>query len=179
MLVPGIIHHGHLGSDIVIRHTCALPLSLRHPYSTCACVPFQLYCMCTCSFTHSHTHTHIYLLVCISHRSSFMCKSTFFNPHSLVTALPWPPPLLPPSLHLSVWEKPVGFVLSWVWRHADLCCNRPWRWGSSILSLPNHSLNLAACINSNPRKENEKILWHQRMDCWDLKLELWGCRGYF
>lgn len=24
-------------------------------------------------------------------------------------------------------RKQVGFVLSWVWRHADLWCNQPWR----------------------------------------------------
>lgn len=175
-LVPGIIHHSHLGSDIVIRHTCVHLHSLCSTHTAYVHVcPFSYI---ACAYVDLHTHGHTHTLACIYCRCSFICN--ILLPHSLVTALQSPPPLFPPSLHLPVWEKPVGFVLSWVWRHADLCCNRPWRWASSILGLANHSWNLAVHINSNPRKENQKILWHQkRMEWWDLKLELWGCRGYF
>lgn len=86
---------------------CAHALSLQHPCSTRAHAPFQLYGMCVCKFT--HTRRQVY------RSSRFICKSTFFSliHLSLHCSSHHPlPPTPPQPPHLSVWEKPVGFVLS-------------------------------------------------------------------
>lgn len=100
---PAIIHHRHHGTDIVIRHTCVHMHSLcsthtahvhMHPSSCIACV-----------YANLHMHADKY------HSSRFICTQHFspsFTCHC--TALPINAP--PPTPHLSVWEKPVGFVLS-------------------------------------------------------------------
>lgn len=82
-------------------HVCTCTLSAAPTQHTCTCtLPVVLH---MCRFTHTHIGMHI------SQQQIYM-QVNIFLPHSLVTALLFPLP--PPPPHLSVWERPLGFVLS-------------------------------------------------------------------
>lgn len=129
---------------------CALALSLQHPHSTHAHAPFQLYCI----YVDLHTHIGMH----ISQQQIYM-QVNIFLPHSFVTALLFP--LLPPPPHLSVWERPLGFVLSVTCIFAVCVC-----------VCTRACVHTYACIKYFSNKgKSEKILSHQKK--WtNLKLEL-------
>lgn len=106
----------HDGIDTLIRHTCmhwhslcithnAHVLHMEPPSISCvACMQMAL----STDNTEEHTplQQHFFFPCCLFH-SSLRCS------------------VKPTATKLPVWEEPVGFVLSWVWRHVDP--NRPWR----------------------------------------------------
>lgn len=86
-------------------HVCTCTLSAAPIQHTCTCTrPAVLHvCMQICTYTQTRMR--------ISWQQISM-QVNIFLPHSLVTALLFPSHTPPPHPHLSVWEKPVGFVLS-------------------------------------------------------------------
>lgn len=85
-------------------HVCTCTLSAAPMQHTCTCALPAVWHVCMQIYTYTHTS--------ISQQQIYM-QVNIFLPHSLVTALLFPSPPPPPQPpHLSVWEKPVGFVLS-------------------------------------------------------------------
>lgn len=104
---PAIIHHSYHGTDIVIRHTCVHMHSLCSPHA--AHVHMRPSSCMACVYANLHMHAGKYIAAADLYASQHFSPS--FTCHC--TALPITPPIPPtPPPHLSVWEKPVGFVLS-------------------------------------------------------------------
>lgn len=93
-------------------------------------ISFDIHIMHTCLQSHTASPMHVHMgnpaPALHAHKAENFCTH-ICTVHSHTAVSKVHALLSDPTPHLSVWEKAVGFVLSWVWRHADICCNQPWR----------------------------------------------------